>query len=271
MPEIVAQEDITFTLLRKQLVAVPLMGSVIRCNITVHGPQLCAGTYCPIHLPSNHHMREWETVIRLDRHSLVERLCPHGTGHPDPDSVAFLSSPEAPHPVLRHQLERHGCDRCCDESAYAQLEHGMVAVTPVDAPMTGFATRQPAPAAVRRQIDYQELCGIVAEVAFNDYEFGVFVDGERPYLQLSYQEADVDTGDPADQKSRKWFLSPHMTRDEVVQTCLKAALTSLEHRCREHFLYRGRAIFAPHWDIDFLWENARPGNFRRREPIEFSR
>jgi hypothetical protein len=36
-------------------------------------------------------MKMWPINIRLDRYgALAERLCPHGVGHPDPDSLAYL-------------------------------------------------------------------------------------------------------------------------------------------------------------------------------------
>jgi hypothetical protein len=65
----------------------------------VHDPAGCAGRACTIHNPSNHHMRAWPQHWRGDR-GLVERICPHGVGHPDPDEVATDTT--------------HGCDGCCD-------------------------------------------------------------------------------------------------------------------------------------------------------------
>ena len=65
----------------------------------IHSHQKCAGGPCVIHNPSDHHMREWPTNWRDDR-GFMERICPHGIGHPDPDD------PNAD-PV-------HGCDGCCN-------------------------------------------------------------------------------------------------------------------------------------------------------------
>lgn len=72
----------------------------------VHDQTACRGA-CPIHKPSTHHMREWPLHWRDDR-GIFERICPHGIGHPDPDS-------------LRREVEYHedtyagvhGCDGCC--------------------------------------------------------------------------------------------------------------------------------------------------------------
>lgn len=72
-----------------------------------HGPAQCAGNPCPIHNPSDHMMRDWPITIRPDRHLLVERVCTHGCGHPDPDSLAWLRSTGI------NDQGVHGCCGCC--------------------------------------------------------------------------------------------------------------------------------------------------------------
>lgn len=73
--------------------------------LQTHGPVRCHGRACAIHNPG-HHMATWPIVWRADL-GLVERLCPHGTGHPDPRSVEWLEQ----HGI--YDLDRHGCDGCC--------------------------------------------------------------------------------------------------------------------------------------------------------------
>lgn len=74
------------------------------------------------------------------------------------------------------------------------------------------------------------------------------------------------TGEPMSWNGRKWRLSQHMTDSEIVQTMLKAVLTAQEHEAREGFLYRGKAIFDPHYDVDLLWElRARDDALSERE------
>jgi hypothetical protein len=51
----------------------------------VHLPDKCAGTHCPIHNRSDHAMRAFPQYWRADR-IIMERTCPCGIGHPDPDS-----------------------------------------------------------------------------------------------------------------------------------------------------------------------------------------
>lgn len=89
----------------------------------------------------------------------------------------------------------------------------------------------------------------------------------RCFLQVRAMLADntVPGANASLQHGRKWFLSPHMTKSEVVLTALKAVLTFEEHETRERFLYRGRAIFDPHYDVDLLWEmRGRPGALDER-------
>lgn len=76
----------------------------------LHGSAFCAGQACSFHNPSNHHMMNWPLTVRLDRFCMTERICAHGVGHPDPDSLAWLKwmglYESAGGSV-------HGCDGCC--------------------------------------------------------------------------------------------------------------------------------------------------------------
>lgn len=52
--------------------------------------------------------------------------------------------------------------------------------------------------------------------------------------------------------TRKYYLSPHMTRSEIIQTAFLCIKVAEEHETREHFLYLGKPIFGPHFDADKL-------------------
>ena len=77
----------------------------------VHAPSdECMKYGCPIHKPSDHHMKDWPTHWREDR-GIMERLCEHDVGHPDPDQVAYM---KRHHGVEEATMESmHGCDGCC--------------------------------------------------------------------------------------------------------------------------------------------------------------
>lgn len=97
------------------LVAEPVFGSVRETRrLLVHDRAQCKGEHCPLHNPSRHHMRAWTKVVRLDKLALVERVCKHGTGHPDPDSLAYLNRALGER-AENYALGMHGCDGCCHE------------------------------------------------------------------------------------------------------------------------------------------------------------
>lgn len=99
-----------------------------------------------------------------------------------------------------------------------------------------------------------DMIEAVSECSFPDYVFKVWEDSRGAiYLQAEYEDPDTITGINTLQRTRRWFLSPEMTKSEIVSTVFKCVNTSLEHRCREWFLYRGKAVFGPHFDVDDLY------------------
>lgn len=72
----------------------------------VHPESQCAPRPCVLHRPSDHHMRSWPTLFRGDL-GLMERTCPHGIGHPDPDDIAYHKGEG------RDWVSVHSCDGCC--------------------------------------------------------------------------------------------------------------------------------------------------------------
>ena len=94
---------------------------------------------------------------------------------------------------------------------------------------------------------------LLQHVQFKNYEFITY---ESTYdgfmLHARYIEPCVYTGQPAVQLTRRWILKPTMTDSEIVSTAFKCCLTSMEHRTRETFKYKGARIFGPHFDIEDL-------------------
>lgn len=72
----------------------------------VHDPADCAGRACWVHTPSDHPLKDAPVLFRYDR-GIIERTCPHGVGHPDPDDLAYRRSRGA------EDTSVHGCDGCC--------------------------------------------------------------------------------------------------------------------------------------------------------------
>ncbi len=63
---------------------------------------------CIVHNPSEGIHRDYPVYWRGDL-GILERICEHGVGHPDPDQFYWLS--------INGQMGRaiHGCDGCCGE------------------------------------------------------------------------------------------------------------------------------------------------------------
>lgn len=80
--------------------------------LTVHSPEQCAGQpSCVIHNPSDHHMKTWPLDWRGDRY-LMERVCEHGVGHPDPDHIEHIRRTKGDKAAKNQRV--HGCDGCCN-------------------------------------------------------------------------------------------------------------------------------------------------------------
>lgn len=78
-------------------------------EVHVHSEGNCAGQHCSIHNPSSHPLTNAPLNWRDDR-KMMERICAHGVGHPDPDDVSYNVM------VLGKNEEvysTHGCDGCC--------------------------------------------------------------------------------------------------------------------------------------------------------------
>ncbi len=81
-----------------------------RTTLSTHGPAQCKGTHCCVHNPSDHPLKDAPMNWRSDR-GLMERVCEHGVGHPDPDDLAHKA--RTLHPEDQWAFSVHGCDGCC--------------------------------------------------------------------------------------------------------------------------------------------------------------
>ncbi|APC46368.1 hypothetical protein HWB05_gp106 [Streptomyces phage BRock] len=70
---------------------------------------------CAIHNPSFHPLSEAKQLMREDKFWLIERICKHGVGHPDPDSASFISRQ-----LGNNSIWVHGCDGCCNANKAMQ-------------------------------------------------------------------------------------------------------------------------------------------------------
>lgn len=112
-----------------------------------------------------------------------------------------------------------------------------------------------------------ELRTLLADVQYEDWLFNTGEMGNGFFVQVYFWAPDNDGHSAAltEQHGRKWYISKHATRDETVQTCLKAVFTAVEHEVRERFRYKGVAVFNTHIQLDKLVEASQHQSVR--EPM----
>lgn len=76
----------------------------------------------------------------------------------------------------------------------------------------------------------------------------------RIYIQARYCAACNQTGQLGDWGGRKWYLSDHMSDDEIIKTCWIAFKMAVEHEIMEGFKVDGKILFNPHVDHRALLE-----------------
>jgi hypothetical protein len=74
----------------------------------------------------------------------------------------------------------------------------------------------------------------------------------RMFLQIQYTSPCTKTGKVEEWSGRKWYLSEHMTNDEVIKTAYAAFETAIRHEIMEGFKVDGKILFNPHVDFEEL-------------------
>ena len=80
----------------------------------------------------------------------------------------------------------------------------------------------------------------------NEFENG------RVFLQVVYSAPCTKTGNNEEWKGRKWYLSKHMTDDEIVKTAYVAFESCVKHEIMENFKMDGVILFNPHVSFEEL-------------------
>lgn len=84
-------------------------------GLRTHSESRCVGDFCCVHNPSDHPLRHAQLNWRADRY-LMERICTHGIGHPDPDDLAYKRRQMSSDEYNNYAFGVHGCDGCCRKS-----------------------------------------------------------------------------------------------------------------------------------------------------------
>lgn len=76
--------------------------------------------------------------------------------------------------------------------------------------------------------------------------------GGRIFIQITYHDYCRLTNEYKEWHGRKWYLSEHMTTDEVIKTCFVAFKAVIEHEVMEAFTVDGKVLFNPHVNYEEL-------------------
>jgi hypothetical protein len=102
---------------------------------------------------------------------------------------------------------------------------------------------------------------LVKRISFSvlgvDFDIRVHRDFKSPqtgrvYLQVKFTAPCSKTSLYQEWTGRKWYLSDHMTEDEVVKTAYAACKAAIEHEVMEGFKVDGIILFNPHVDFEEL-------------------
>lgn len=98
------------------------------------------------------------------------------------------------------------------------------------------------------------------EVKYPGLNFLILSKGANTFLQVESPEGLCNvTGEvlEAGWRGRKWYLSPHMTTSEIVQTAFLAVTQALEHEARERFTFKGQPVMDPHKNMQVVAQELR--------------
>lgn len=90
---------------------------------------------------------------------------------------------------------------------------------------------------------------VIAKVAYKDWWFERVNTPGQFTFRVAFHAVDTASRERTIQRGRHWLLTPNMTDAEIVRTALLAVLTAEEHEARESFLYDGKPLFGPHFDL----------------------
>ena len=87
----------------------------------------------------------------------------------------------------------------------------------------------------------------------------------RIYLQVQYQAPCTKTGIQGTWRGSKYYLSSHMTPDEIVKKAYVAFEAAVKHEIMEGFKVDGKILFNPHVNFEALLEVS-DREVKREEP-----
>lgn len=119
-------------------------------------------------------------------------------------------------------------------------------------------------------IDLKMLQNIIDNVKCRDFTFRVEERDGGFLVQVQAWRPDASqpnktTNNLSLQKGRKWYVSKHSCRTELMSTLLAAVVRFETHEILESFTWCGQRIYSPHLSIDYLHQLAEEGREEYRE------
>ncbi len=115
---------------------------------------------------------------------------------------------------------------------------------------------------------HQEIRTLLKNVKFLDWHWRVMDKGDGLLIQLVWNAPDCHDGVMKVQHGRKWYVSSHSCESEVVAAAYAAVQRAVLHEAAEQFLYKGKRIFNPHFNVDALASLDTKENIQTRKPKE---
>ena len=106
----------------------------------------------------------------------------------------------------------------------------------------------------------QEILNILKDLTYKNWNFIIHQKDSGWNLQAELERWDTKERT----KSGKWYVSPHITKSELVQLCLKCVISAEEHESRLNFKYKGAQIFKPHYDVEDLVNLSKKSEEKRK-------
>jgi L-rhamnose mutarotase len=97
-----------------------------------------------------------------------------------------------------------------------------------------------------------EIQSLLRQIQFRNWTFHLGEKNGVLYLQIQFDAPCNHTGTLERQYCRKWQLSEHMTRSEIVGTAWLAIEQAVRHEAAEQFKYLGVSVFDFHTNVDRL-------------------
>lgn len=102
---------------------------------------------------------------------------------------------------------------------------------------------------------YNSIIKILSKIEYKNWRFYVEDRHDCMTLQIVFNDTCVLSGREVTQYCRKWFISKHMTDNEVIRTAFMAVEKAEFHELCEKFKYKGVSINNPHINLEKIAEN----------------